>query len=330
MGVDLPLLDFSKFLHGNPTERLEVAEQIADCFTRHGFIKLKNHGVSDDIVQGIWKWGKLFFNMTTEQKMKIIHHPGPDPQRGWSQKGAETTSKLRKENADGAPRGELLDEKEHFDCGPPGDEQFPNIYPEDDLPGYKEFVENYFTAAQQACLEIMSACEVGLHIPEGTLLNSCIPAASELRMLHYPAVSIETLEKGLIKRAWPHTDFGIITLLFQDALGGLELEDRSDPFHFVPVITESSNEMVVNISDTFNRWSNGTIKAGLHQVNVPPVMRGSTQGSVPERYSSVFFFKAHREASVGPLKEFVNSERPAQYSDINALEFHREMTDILY
>ena len=43
--------------------------------------------------------------------MKIIHHPGPDPQRGWSQKGAETTSKLRKENADGAPRGELLDEK---------------------------------------------------------------------------------------------------------------------------------------------------------------------------------------------------------------------------
>lgn len=49
--------------------------------------------------------------MTTEQKMKIIHHPGPDPQRGWSQKGAETTSKLRKENADGAPTGELLDEK---------------------------------------------------------------------------------------------------------------------------------------------------------------------------------------------------------------------------
>ncbi len=176
----------------------------------------------------------------------------------------------------------------------------------------------------------MSACEVGLHIPEGTLVNSCIPPASELRILHYPSVSIETLKKGLIKRAWPHTDFGIITLLFQDSLGGLELEDRSNPFHFVPVITETSNEMVVNISDTFNRWSNGTIKAGLHQVNVPPVMKESTEGLVPERYSSVFFLKAHREASVGPLKEFVSSERPAKYSDITALEFHQEMTKILY
>ena len=49
--------------------------------------------------------------MTTEQKMKIIHHPGPDPQRGWSRKGAETTAKLYKQNAAGAPEGELLDEK---------------------------------------------------------------------------------------------------------------------------------------------------------------------------------------------------------------------------
>ena len=45
--------------------------------------------------------------------MKILHHPSPDPQRGWSKKGVETTSKLRKENAERAPKdkGELLDEK---------------------------------------------------------------------------------------------------------------------------------------------------------------------------------------------------------------------------
>jgi hypothetical protein len=45
--------------------------------------------------------------------MKILHEPSPDPQRGWSKKGVETTSKLRKENAERAPKGkgELLDEK---------------------------------------------------------------------------------------------------------------------------------------------------------------------------------------------------------------------------
>lgn len=57
--------------------------------------------------------GRLFFQMPEEIKMKIMHPPGPDPQRGWSRKGLETTSKLRKENAQSAPKGkgELLDEK---------------------------------------------------------------------------------------------------------------------------------------------------------------------------------------------------------------------------
>jgi len=51
--------------------------------------------------------------MPEETKMKIFHTPSPDPQRGWSKKGLETTSKLRKENAERAPKGkgELLDEK---------------------------------------------------------------------------------------------------------------------------------------------------------------------------------------------------------------------------
>ena len=48
--------------------------------------------------------------------MKIFHPPCPDPQRGWSRKGLETTSKTRKENAEMAPKdkGELLDEKVGF------------------------------------------------------------------------------------------------------------------------------------------------------------------------------------------------------------------------
>ena len=56
MGVDLPLLDFAKFLHGDPSERLELAEDLVFCFTQHGFAKLKNHSVSDEIVRGIFKW----------------------------------------------------------------------------------------------------------------------------------------------------------------------------------------------------------------------------------------------------------------------------------
>lgn len=288
--------------------------------------------------------------------MKIVHHPGSDLQRGWSRKGTETTSRLRKENAETSPKGkgELLDEKvcflfyksngrftlvsenltqiqEHFDCGPRGDTEFPNKFPsEEDLPGFQSFIEQYFELVQEVSLDIMRACEVGFGMPENSLVDRCIPAASELRLLHYPPVSLERLQTGTIKRAWPHTDFGIITLLFQDSLGGLEFEDRNKPFTFVPIIPSDENELIVNTSQTFQRWTNGVVKAGLHQVNVPPHMSAITEGYIPERYSSVFFLKAHREVSVGPIEQFVTEERPAIYPDITALQYQQEMTEILY
>lgn len=191
-------------------------------------------------------------------------------------------------------------------------------------------MEKYFLAAQKTCMSILEAIEVGLRMPPGTIQDMCKPDASELRMLYYPEVSIETLRSGKIKRAWPHTDFGIITLLFQDSLGGLELQDRTKDFSFVPVVTSRKSEMVVNLSDTFGRWSNGSMLPGVHQVNVPPRLLEATEGVVPERYSSVFFFKAHRRANVGPLAPFVTPEQPAKYPDMTALEFHRQMTKILY
>ena len=176
----------------------------------------------------------------------------------------------------------------------------------------------------------MRACEVGFGMPEGSLVERCQPPASELRLLYYPQVSIDRLKIGTIKRAWPHTDFGIITLLFQDSLGGLECENRCNPFTFAPVVPADDNEMIVNTSDTFTRWTNASVTAGVHQVNVPQSMVSVTEGCIPERYSSVFFFKAHRETSVGPIDHFVTEKRPAVYPDITALQFHREMTDILY
>ncbi|KAH7027598.1 putative gibberellin 20-oxidase [Microdochium trichocladiopsis] len=332
--LELETLDFGKFLDGTPAERQDVANRLVRSLTQHGFTKLINHEVPDDVVDGIWYWGKKLFALAPEQKDKFKHLPGPDPQRGWSHIGAEVTSRLQERNfADGVKnrKEELKDEKEHFDCGPPNDPDFPNLWPDDaDLPGFREFMEKYFIAAQKTCMTILAAIEVGLGIPEGSIQEMCKPDASELRMLYYPEVSIETLRSGKIKRAWPHTDFGIITLLFQDSLGGLELEDRRQDFAFVPVITERRNEMVVNLSDTFGRWSNGQMPPGVHQVNLPPSLLDKTEGVVPERYSSVFFFKAHRGANVGPLAPFVSEKTPAKYPEMTALEFHRQMTKILY
>lgn len=194
-------------------------------------------------------------------------------------------------------------------------------------------MESCYLQFQDICLTLMRAMEVGLDLPSGRLVERCKPASSELRLNHYPRTNLRELAEGKVKRTWPHTDFGIITLLFQDSVGGLELEDRRNPGTFAPVLPGNPHgptEMVVNISDTFQRWTNDVIRAGVHQVSVPPSMKGLTKGFCPERYSGIFFFKAHRSTSAGPMPHFVTKERPAAYDEITALEYQRRMTKVLY
>ena len=188
-------------------------------------------------------------------------------------------------------------------------------------------MEAFYDVSLKAALSVVEACEIGLELPPGSLTQKCIPSArnaSEARILHYPAVSIEKLKTGLSRRIWPHTDFGIVTVLFQDHAGGLELEDRSRLGTFIPVPKEHPNEMVINVGDTFERWTNGLLPAGLHQVSAPTEYKHLKTGELPVRYSSVFFLKANRDVSVGSLPQFITPQSPAGYSDITAHQFQME------
>ncbi|EHK98677.1 hypothetical protein M7I_5425 [Glarea lozoyensis 74030] len=75
------------------------------------------------------------------------------------------------------------------------------------------------------------------------------------------------------------------------------------------------------------RWSNGMIPAGVHQVTLPPSLENkSVNGNIPnipERYSIPYFVKADYNASVGPLPQFQQSSAPSAYPDMTGLEFHR-------
>jgi isopenicillin N synthase-like dioxygenase len=217
--------------------------------------------------------------------------------------------------------------QEFFDAGPPNDPLYPNKWPTRLLPDFQATMEKCYINLQEACLRIMSAIELGLGLEEGKLQARCEPAASEIRLNHYPAVNLSIINKGNLRRTWPHTDFGIITLLFQDLVGGLECEDREKKDAFLaidPADPRGPSEMVVNISDTLERWTNGLIRAAVHQVDIPPSLKGVTEGMCPDRYSSIFFFKAHRDTSVGPLPEFVTDGRPARYEEITALQFQHQ------
>ncbi|KAH0563450.1 hypothetical protein GP486_001987 [Trichoglossum hirsutum] len=329
--MELPTLDFSKFQSDSESERTELAGAIVDSFSKHGSVRLVNHGVPDQVVYDLFDWSERFFKLPLEEKMKIANERNPDPQRGWSYVGAEKTSKLNKDDLNGSTPDDLLDEKEHFDCSLPTDTDFPTKWPnEGDIPGFRDFMEKCIGILQNVGLQVLEAMEVGLALPPGLFVDRCTPPVHELRVCYYPPITKERMDEGKTRRTWPHSDFGMITLLFQDGAGGLEVEDRKHPGTYIPVVRGSPTEMVILISDTLEQLTNNVFRAGLHQVVVPVDMQKLQSGTLPERYSTTFFVKAGRHTSAGPLPQFVGPERPAVYKDITALQLHRHRVGKLY
>jgi len=54
--MDLPTLDFSRFEDGSESERTELANVLVDSFEKHGFVKLVNHGVPDEVIYDLFAW----------------------------------------------------------------------------------------------------------------------------------------------------------------------------------------------------------------------------------------------------------------------------------
>lgn len=221
-------------------------------------------------------------------------------------------------------------QQEHFDAGPPGDKRFPNAFPDEtELPHFEQAMASYWTIFQQASSQLLEAIELGLNLPKDALLSLCKEPCSELRFNHYPKVPLDVLAAGGKQRAAPHSDIGIISLLFQDDVGGLEIEDRrnstAEHRRFVPVPAAGSRDVVLLVGDTLERWTNGVIKAAIHRVSSADdgaaVSDGKQpKGYCPERYSGAFFAKPDFEASVAPLAEFGRSD---SIKDITYLAYHQ-------
>lgn len=124
-----------------------------------------------------------------------------------------------------------------------------------------------------------------------------------------------------------------MSLLVQDSEGGLEFEDRANPGTFLPVRNDDRSDLIINVSDMPERWTNGVLKAGLHRVSVPQKVvgdEGDADAMLPDRYSVVFLYRPGEESSVGPMIHFVSKERPALCDEISALGYLERQNRLVY
>lgn len=135
-------------------------------------------------------------------------------------------------------------------------------------------------------------------------------ADPQLRLLHYPGIDRKVLEQEGHARISPHTDFGLCTLLFQDDIGGLEV----DPFHTgeFKAAKPIPGTVLINIADLLQRLTNDRCRSTLHRV-VSPKAAGDF---IPSRYSIPFFIHPNPEVTIDPIT--LSAEETKKYDAVNA------------
>ena len=200
------------------------------------------------------------------------------------------------------------DIKESLEIGRGDEEEYPNRWFKDDavagVNGAQEFSETmmeFFDKCKQMHRLLMRGIALGLDLDEGFFDKYTQVGDNTLRLLHYPPVAVGGFEGGKRVRAGAHTDYGSITLLFQDDRGGLQVEPPESTGGAKNWIDVEPREgtIVVNAGDLLSRWSNDLIRSTKHRVvePPPPLFAADAEGGAkgpgaaghPARYSIAYF-----------------------------------------
>ncbi|KAF2239467.1 flavonol synthase/flavanone 3-hydroxylase [Viridothelium virens] len=332
----VPVIDFHSFLNGTDDQKKSTAAQIKDTFQNVGFVYLINHGVPGKKVEECFEWSKKFFNLPSETKMLAPHPPGASHHRGYSGIGRERVSQNVFDRDAIEELRRVPDNKESFESGNVEDGIQPNIWlPEDKLPGFRGFMEDFFVECAALIRHVFGAIALGFSLPPTFFQPFHSRELYQLRLLHYPPISEHALLSGEKGRLDAHSDFGTLTLLFQDDVGGLEVERPKDAGKFMPV-RPIEGAVLINIADCLMRWSNDSLKSTVHRVVAPPIMpedtseHGEGDKMTSARYSIVCFAAANPDVVVDALPGTWGEQKPKKYEPITAGEYILKRMEATY
>jgi isopenicillin N synthase-like dioxygenase len=240
-----------------------------------GFFFVTGHGVSPELQGRLDTLAREFFALDDAEKAKVDMKAGGRAWRGWFPVGGELTS--------GKP-----DMKEGLYFGqelPPSAVPLhgPNLFP-DRPPALRAAVLEYMNAVTRLGQLLLRGISLGLGLDADWFdRNLTADPLVLFRIFHYPA-----LEPG--DDRWSvgeHTDYGLITILYQDDSGGLAVRSPKGWID-VPALP---NAFVVNLGDMLERMTGGRYKSTPHRV----------RNTARDRLSFPLFLDPAWEAEVLPV-----------------------------
>ncbi len=297
---ELPILDLSDWIAGGPIEPL--ARQFDAACTNTGFFYVKNHGVPQAVVDAVFDATRRYFDLPLEERLKdkiderfrrgfmpygVTQHPGFKPDL--------------KESYEVGMDLPLTDPDVQAGLPLHGPNQWPA-----DKPWLREAADAYFQQTLVLGKRLLRIFATALGQPEDYFLQYTKKPMVQSRLFHYsPQSNPSQLELG----AAAHTDYGMITLLTQDPIGGLELRTRSGEWVAAPYV---EGTLVINLGDMVKVWTNEHYVSNQHRV---------ANRTGRERYSIPTFFNLDYHTPVHCLPGFSSADNPPKHAPIKSGEY---------
>ncbi|KAF3985847.1 hypothetical protein FT663_05001 [Candidozyma haemuli var. vulneris] len=292
----------------NPLEIIDISEVNTDSADRlleaartQGFLFIKGHSFTAKEIASVFELSEEFFKLPFEYKSKYaidMHN------HGYTGYGVETLDPEK--SAVGDPKEALNIGSMNFESGK-SSKVLPDWF--DEAPERRKLIEDTAKKLYDTKMRLLKLLAIGLKIESedgkdgSEWFESRFEPTSEsgtiLRFLHYPSVSSTSPEVKI--RAGAHTDYGAMTLLFQQPnQEGLQIySPMSKQWESVPYVPAPDGgegaPIVVNIGDLLSYWTAGYLKSTIHRVQFP-------EGSqFKDRYSVVFFSHPNDATALDPV-----------------------------
>ncbi|MFT6196688.1 MAG: isopenicillin N synthase-like dioxygenase [Nonlabens sp.] len=310
--TNIPSVDLADFLSKDPKKKEKFINEIGAAYEGIGFVALKNHFLSDELVEQLYTEVEKFFQLPKATKVGY-ERPELGGQRGYVSFG--------KEHAKGKKEGDLK-EFWHFGQEVDPDANLEEVYPDNvvvkELPEFNNTGMQAYKMLEKTGIYVLRALSLHIGLKENYFDHWASNGNSILRPIHYPPI---TSEPDNAVRAGAHGDINLITLLMGASAPGLQVQNRAG--EWLDAIAQE-DELVINVGDMLQRHTNNKLKSTIHRVVNPPRELWHTS-----RYSIPFFLHPRSDMKLDCLDECVDKEHPKQHEDITAGDFlHQRLVEI--
>lgn len=283
----IPTIDFASFDADHAPALEDLARQVDEALSTVGFMAIRNLGLDAETITAVFAAARDFFESTPDAKQHCAYGSASE-NFGYQGMGVEHLDPT-------AP----ADLKETFTMRdvarrPVSDARWPTS-------AFAALMQRFYGECLRASFRLMRVMTQALSTPPDFFERCHSGENVTMRLLYYPALNGRPVAPGQLG-AGAHTDYGLLTLLFQQDLSGLEVQTAEG--EWLPVAADPGR-ILINSGDLLQVWTNGRYRSTPHRVR--------PQLSDEPRQSIALFVDPDSATEVAALPSCTGADNPPRF-----------------